>query len=123
MSQLYRLFVYGTLKRGCRNHARLRRQTYLGEAATGPEYALFAAGGFPGMVRAGEQGCAVRGELWEVDAPTLAQLDDFEDNGSLFRREEIAVLTADGRRQTAWAYLYLGEVAGRRDVGPVWEEG
>jgi len=120
MSSTHPLFVYGSLKRGCSNHGRLGGQTFLAEAVTEPHFALYAVGGFPGMVRASEDGCAVRGELWEMDAAALSRLDDFEASGSLFQRELIPVSTDDGHRHAAWAYLYLGEVAGRRQVGPVW---
>ena len=120
MSSTHPLFVYGSLKRGCSNHGRLGGQTFLAEAVTEPHFALYAVGAFPGMVRAAEDGFAVRGELWHVDDAALARLDDFEGNGSLFQRESIPVFTGDGNRHTAWAYLYLGEVAGRRQVGAVW---
>ncbi len=114
------VFVYGTLKRGCRNHAWLRGQIWLGEGVTEPCFAMFDAGGYPAMVRSSERPYAVRGEIWQVDHEGLADLDRLEANGSLFQREVIPVQDERGRWHDAWAYLFLGELSGCRETGPLW---
>ena len=71
------LFVYGTLMRGGVRHWLLADQRFVGEARTLPRYALYDLGTFPGMVRR-DGGVAVSGELYEVAANRLADLDDEE---------------------------------------------
>lgn len=70
------LFVYGTLKRGQRNHFLMREARFLGEAVTAPLYTLLDLGSFPGMIPGGTT--AVHGELYEVGPELLARLDRHE---------------------------------------------
>ncbi len=58
------LFLYGTLKRGQKNHHFLAGQEFLGEVATMPLYRLYGLGWHPGMVRDPDNGLDVAGELW-----------------------------------------------------------
>src|SRR5205814_1029562 len=71
-----RLFFYGTLKRGGKNHRLLAGQRFVSPAATAPRYRLFDLGPYPGLVEAAG-GVSVRGELWDVTAEYLAPLDKF----------------------------------------------
>jgi gamma-glutamylcyclotransferase (GGCT)/AIG2-like uncharacterized protein YtfP len=57
------LFVYGTLKRGQRNHRLIADQRFLGEATTEPRYRVFDLGPYPGLVIDETNGVAVLGEL------------------------------------------------------------
>jgi gamma-glutamylaminecyclotransferase len=98
------LFVYGTLKRGEKNHFRLADQEFLGEAATEPRYRVFDLGPFPGLVRDETNGLAVRGELFAVGARCLAELDAFEGDAGAFVR---ALIEVSGSEEV-WAY-YLNE--------------
>ena len=111
------LFIYGTLKRGCRNHARLRAAAFLGEAWTESGYTLMDCGAYPGLVRSGgsERVC---GELYQFDASQLAALDAFEDAPGEFLRTSIQL--SDGR--VAQTYLYQGETANLRFYGAAWRE-
>ena len=71
------LFVYGTLLRGQRYHdAYLGGARFLEAAATAPTYSLYDMGAcdYPALVAQGST--SVAGELYEVDAPTLAALDE-----------------------------------------------
>lgn len=101
------VFVYGTLLRGERNHARLAGARYLGPARTRPRYALYHLGHYPGMT--GGAG-AVEGELYEVDAPLLAALDAFEGVPHLYRRSPVAL---DGGGPAEGYLLTRAQVAGR----------
>src|SRR5215471_201591 len=58
------VFVYGTLKRGERNHRLLADQEFLGAAVTVPRYRVFDLGPYPGLVRDDATGLAVRAELF-----------------------------------------------------------
>lgn len=114
------VFVYGSLKRGFYNHHHLRRHTYIADVFTEPCFALYRLGRYPGMVRTSHQAYEVYGELWQVDGRGLVALDRLEINGRLFQREVIPVFNHQGHRWEAWAYLYLGSVCGREEVGAVW---
>jgi gamma-glutamylcyclotransferase (GGCT)/AIG2-like uncharacterized protein YtfP len=108
-----RLFLYGTLKRGGRNHRLMAGQAFAGPAATAPRYRLFDLGPFPGLVEAAS-GVSVRGELWDVTPECLAALDCFEGTDvGLFRRAEVEL--ADGTR--VQGYFYTEGVEGRPDLG------
>jgi gamma-glutamylaminecyclotransferase len=94
-----RLFVYGTLKRGCAHHDLLAGARFAGAARTAPGFVLVDLGAYPGMVRGGA--AAVAGELFEVDRELLARLDRFEGHPHLFRRARVPL--AGG--PAAFAYL------------------
>ncbi|MBN9121541.1 MAG: gamma-glutamylcyclotransferase [Planctomycetes bacterium] len=94
------LFVYGTLRRGERNHRLLAGQEFIGEAVTAPRYRVFDLGPHPGLARDEQNGLAVHGELFAVGECCLAELDDFEEVPGPFVREPIEI---DGYEQV-WAY-------------------
>jgi gamma-glutamylcyclotransferase (GGCT)/AIG2-like uncharacterized protein YtfP len=112
-----RLFVYGTLKPGCRNHGVLLAAgaVFLGGGETAPGFALFLAEGrLPALVAGGEG--RVRGEVWEVGPEGLAALDRFE-GPHRYRRAVIPL--ADGE---AAAYLWDGPHEGLVPLGSEWVE-
>lgn len=84
------LFVYGTLKRGQRNHLLMREARFLREAVTAPLYTLLDLGSFPGMIPGGTT--AVHGELYEVGPQLLARLDRHEGVPRLYIRALIQVV-------------------------------
>ena len=106
-----RIFVYGTLLAGEPNHRLLVKAPFVGPAVTEAVFSLVDMGPFPGLVAGG--GSAVRGEVYEVDAPTLARLDTLEGHPRFYRRTPI--LLNDG--VAAEAYLLRAEqVVGRRVI-------
>lgn len=116
---MIRVFVYGTLKRGGENHDWIAMQRFIAAARTLPLYRLFDLGGYPGMVHAAE-GLAIHGEVWEVDAAGLTQLDMLEDTaGGEYERVAVS-LDGEFFTQRVESYLYLRSVEARRDVGPCW---
>jgi gamma-glutamylaminecyclotransferase len=114
------LFVYGTLKRGCRNHGTMRGAEFAGVAATEPAYLMVNCGSYPGLVRAGngQTGMSVRGELYRVNEELLASLDHFEDVPNEYVRETIRL--ADGSE--AETYLYVLPFSGLMLCGSEWVE-
>ncbi len=92
------LFVYGTLLRGERNHPKMATSKFLGETATSNGLELRDLDRYPGMVKAG-RGC-VQGELYEIDPPVLAELDELEGHPNHFWRTTISL--ADGRKVQAY---------------------
>jgi gamma-glutamylcyclotransferase (GGCT)/AIG2-like uncharacterized protein YtfP len=116
------LFVYGTLKQGCRNHRRLAGQTLVGAARTVAGFQLRDLGGYPGLAAHPADQEGVRGEVWSVDAPCLRALDRFEGvSEGLYRREPVA-LQEPFAGQAIDAYFPAGDVSGRPVVGPEWVE-
>ena len=108
------VFVYGTLMREEYNHGLLAGDRFLGEAATTPEFTLVNLGAYPALIDDGTT--SVKGEVYEVEAMTLAALDRLEGHPIYYRRRMITL--ADGRR--VLAYLMPPEkMAGR----PVIEHG
>ncbi len=117
-----RVFVYGTLKRGCRNHHYLAGQQFLGKAMTSPGYILFSLGDYPGMVRSADQNHHVVGELWAVDRAGLSALDELEGLAEgLYERVPIG-LAAPFADLPVESYLYLRSLEGHRPLGSVWPE-
>jgi len=88
------LFVYGTLKRGQRNHLLMREARFLGEAVTAPEYTLLDLGLFPGMIPGGT--AAVHGELYEGGPELLARLDRHEGVPRLYVRSAVVLHEHEG---------------------------
>jgi gamma-glutamylcyclotransferase (GGCT)/AIG2-like uncharacterized protein YtfP len=115
-----RLFIYGTLKRGGSNHARLAGQKFLAAAHTMPGYTLYSLGDYPGMVFQPADRHGVTGEIWEVDAATLAQLDEFEGvPEGLYRRATVPLLPPNAKAAVE-TYLYARPVDSARHIGVRW---
>lgn len=115
------VFVYGTLKRGGRNHAQMSGGRFVGPARTQSGWALHDLGSYPGMVPAPDAPEGIVGELWEISDPLLAKLDRFEGvHEGLYRRETLALAEPTGT--TAFAYVYLRPLDGHRRLGAEWRE-
>jgi gamma-glutamylcyclotransferase (GGCT)/AIG2-like uncharacterized protein YtfP len=108
--QTHRVFVYGTLRRGHRNHCLLEKSAFVGEAATLRPYWMVATGAFPVVLDAvpadfGFPPLAVAGEIYHVDDATLEQLDRLEDKGRVYDRKVTDVCEGDHKVQ---AHIYIG---------------
>lgn len=109
-----RVAVYGTLKRGLRNHHVLRGARFLGRDRL-RAITLYDLGAYPGAKLEASAGVAV--EVYAVSAVTLGRLDHLEDyrprtpSRGDYDRQPLA--TAHG---PAWVYLYNWPVRGRRRI-------
>ena len=114
----FRLFVYGTLKKGFSANSLLGDAEFLGNASTSPGYFLLNCGEYPGLVRlAGLK--TVQGELYAVSQETLARLDQHEGVPTLYTREKIDLEGVDRLVDT---YFYRGPMAGKTLVKTgIWE--
>lgn len=110
------LFVYGTLKRGERNHRLIGDQVFLGEAETARGFAAADLGEHPGLVERPDA-APVRGELWRVDGCCLADLDEFEEVPDHFVRKVIPVLAFEGPVE---AYFYNRPVPAGATLADRW---
>ena len=105
----HRMFVYGTLRRGCSNDHYLERATLIGEARTRRGFRLHDLGYYPGMIR--DHGWArVLGEVYAVDSSTLADVDRLEGHPRYYVRTPIVL---DGGLHVETYLLQLDQVGGR----------
>lgn len=112
------MFVYGTLKQGYSNNYLLQNETFLGAATTANGYILYSLGSYPGMVAAPSG--LVHGEVWQVSARCLKQLDLLEDiEHGLYRRERVAIQTEQFAALPIEAYVYNLPVTGA-PIGAKW---
>lgn len=106
------LFVYGTMKRGLRNHGRLAKAKFVDHATTVGNCYLMStkkmAGGHLAPVVNLNGLFQVRGELYEVDGPTLAEIDLCEGHPLTYERLDVMVnVDHDGGGPLrVWMYLF-----------------
>jgi gamma-glutamylcyclotransferase (GGCT)/AIG2-like uncharacterized protein YtfP len=103
------LFVYGTLKRGQRHHDLLSGPAFIGEAVTEPRFRLHDCGPYPCLVEVADNGTAIHGEVYLVDAATLDRLDALEAVPHLYERRTIRL---PGFGPPVAVYLYRQDTTG-----------
>ncbi len=124
------LFVYGTLRRmsGHDAHRLVATDAVLvGEGSL--RGLLYAADGYPALVASDDAADLVRGEVYRLGgsgqcatASVLARLDEYEGCDplhparGLFRRVRAEVALDDGRRVSAWVYLYNRDTTALRRI-------
>jgi len=94
------VFVYGSLKRGRLHHDELLGALRVGDAVLANSYLVLYEESYPALVLSGAESGGVSGELYEVDAPLLARLDEFEEVPLLYQRVRVALGSV-----SAWAYV------------------
>ena len=128
-NEIYKLFVYGSLRSGFRNPVYSYLTKYfhlLGEAVVKGK--LYDTGEFPVAISSNEEKF-ISGELYTVNNPrefswAIGQLDDYEglnaEEGetSLYKREEV-IAYQKGQPVVAWIYWFNGDATGK----PVIESG
>ena len=108
----FRVFVYGTLRRGGSNHFRMAGGLFLGEATVRGR--LYKIDWYPGLVL-DPAGDPIPGEIFEVGAEQLAALDEFEGvsatevEGSEYRRVETIAQRQEGP-MSVWVWEWIGPV-------------
>jgi gamma-glutamylcyclotransferase (GGCT)/AIG2-like uncharacterized protein YtfP len=101
------LFIYGTLMPGLRLEAQMHGARFIGPAQVPGR--LVDVGRYPGLL-SGDG--AVSGEVYEVDDPHLARLDEVEDMvpgdraASQYWREEVSVLSGPLQGERVQTYVY-----------------
>jgi gamma-glutamylaminecyclotransferase len=113
--QRHFLFVYGTMKRGLRNHKRLEKAKFVGEGVSvGNAYLMWTKRlpGVPGKrllapVLTLDGVFRIRGEVYEVDGPTLAHIDLCEGHPVIYERMKCDYdLFEANKTLTAWTYMW-----------------
>ncbi|MFN3712128.1 MAG: gamma-glutamylcyclotransferase [Alcanivoracaceae bacterium] len=92
-----RVFVYGTLLQGERNHHWMQGARLLGPARTAPRFRLWSLGSYPVLCFDGRQ--SIRGEVYQLSATHLRSLDILEECPRYYLRCRIPT-----RYGPAWIY-------------------
>lgn len=116
---MQRIFVYGTLKLGYRNHYLLGHAVCEGSARTKCAYRMWDTG-FPliklfdtSKLDASPFAGQVQGEVYVVDLETIAALDRLEDEGKMYLRVATPLVDDDGRDiASAMVYEWIGRPSG-----------
>ena len=83
------VFVYGTLMKGELHHTSMAHARFVRVAETEPAYDLVQIDYYPAMIAGGT--ARIVGELYEVDAQTLARLDELEEVPHYYERKRITL--------------------------------
>lgn len=107
-----KVFLYGTLKRGFRNHRRFEDilRNFLGDAVTAKKYVIAYDGVLPYLIPGN---MAVKGQLFQVEEQHIRDLDRLE-LGSGYSKKLDMVRLID-RLDTCQAFLYVAEEGWRAD--------
>lgn len=105
----FKVFVYGTLKKGGWNHSSMDGSRCIGTGSLGKDYSLFVDS-LPKVVRAPSE-CGVDGELYEVNYETLKKLDKLEGHPLFYKRELVEIFLSDGSTDEAYVYIYQSGVS------------
>ena len=115
------VFVYGTLRQGCRADYRLATADFVGLASLVGE--LYYIDRYPGLID-GEG--SVTGEIYRVDEPLLRRLDDYEGcfcDPPDYKRESRSLTLPDGSQVQAFVYVFqLKNSLGYRIPGDDWAQ-
>lgn len=104
------VFVYGTLMKNARNHLLMKEAKLIEDGAVTKDNSFlmlqFNSSSSPGkqtpaVLRGGDG--FIKGEVYKVGDDGLAKLDDLEQNGVRYQREEIEM--QDGTM--AWIYVLI----------------
>ena len=101
MTDVTKVAVYGSLRKGLHNHGLLQDSDYLGLDKLQGEYTMLDLGSFPGLLLEGSTDITV--EVYDIDDTTFQSLDWLEGYPSFYNRTEVETLYG-----TAWVY-YLND--------------
>lgn len=102
----FKLFVYGTLKKGFTNHHHLKDATFLGKGETRLLYPMILKHpAFPYLVNKPNKGLHVKGELYEVNYQTIFAIDELEGYPEHYTRSEIEIVKNEHDIERAWVYF------------------
>jgi len=125
-NEIYKLFVYGSLRSGFRNpvYEYLTKYFHLmGEAVV--KGRLYDLGEYPAAAATNDE-IFISGELYSINNPlefswAIGQLDDYEglnvEEGekALYKREEVTAYI-QGQPHKAWIYWFNGEISGKPEI-------
>lgn len=107
------LYVYGTLM-----STNISNKTYLDDAEYLGKYTLsgykqYDLDSYPGIVKGNDM---VKGELYAVSLDRLADIDQYEGEGSLYKRKMVQVYSESNEKYNAFTYIYNRPVTGMTKI-------
>lgn len=98
------VFVYGTLRIGHGNHARLLGREPLATIIAELPYRMVSLGGFPGLIPSPDKAHQITGEIYNVDEREFRALDMLEGYPTFYNRIQFPLhdYGIDGQ---AWVYV------------------
>ena len=102
----YKIFVYGTLRRGFHNHDMMRHATHIGDGFTADNMRLMVhrSHGIP-FTWKDEAGKPLRGELYEISENHLLPIHTMEVFAG-YEAKWLSVILDSGEKARAMVYLY-----------------
>lgn len=104
MENLYKVFVYGTLKKGFNNHHIMDGSTFIDDVETRDNYTLIV-NDYISLYNTPGTADRTSGELYSVSEKKLRELDYFEGCPSFYYRDEIVVIDSNGNFHNAFVYF------------------
>ncbi len=89
------IFVYGTLKKGCKAHYLLNKEKFLGKGFTLRKFGLVSFDTFPAIVEGIHPSFHIVGEVYLITPTTLKKLDEYENCPSFYVRKKEKILLDD----------------------------
>lgn len=112
---MFKLFVYGTLRKNFGNHDFLKNSTFLGNAVTVPNTLLFGTV-IPFMKYINLKDFEylnidshVKGEVYLVSKTELENIDILEGHPDFYKREKILV-NLNNKEEYIYSYIYYDDV-------------
>lgn len=111
-SKTIRVFVYGTLKRGCDNHRILLvNSKFVSNAKTLHPYPMVCKyPSLPYLIDAEGEGFCMYGEVYDVGYRTMLRLDELKGYPDHYTRREIEVVLDDGSIAKATSYFLADKI-------------
>ena len=106
MSSFPKIFVYGNLMRGFRNHQYLAGAKFLGTGRTVEKCGMYTDGSIPFVVQ-DEEVSFIYGELYVLDIFCLRNLDRLEGHPRWYKREEIEICLNKDTNTPVVAWMYF----------------
>ena len=103
------IFTYGTLMKDRSAHNSFQNMSYVTDTILS-DYGLYEASdnNYPCAVPV--EGFKVYGEIYSLDKNTLDRLDQYEEEGELYIRKKVIVVTEENKEVNVWFYEYIQDV-------------
>lgn len=109
------LFVYGTLKRGFRNHYLIEHGLYVSDKSiSGFDMIQLDYADFPALLPGGNGD--IHGEVFLIDDETLRTTDRLEGHPNIYLRVKVGVIIYDGVDYDLFTYTMTRERIGDQKV-------
>lgn len=111
MEPIY-LFVYGSLRKGFKNHTLLTTSEYHGEYTSVDNFQMitYKRADFPYLLEESLDDyptTIIHGEIYKISPDVLQKIDRLEDNTKLYQRKIHKFISTDNQIMEAWVYILI----------------